>query len=261
MRALQIAATGMSAQQMRVEVISNNLANMSTTGYNARRAEFADLHYQQLTRPGAINAEDGTVVPTGVQIGLGVRPAAVTVNIAQGSLSNTGGDLDLAVEGLGYFEVTLPSGISAYTRDGALKRSADGLIVTAEGYSVVPGITIPADARSLAVNAAGEVYAYFSDRVDPELLGQLTLAGFTNEKGLEAIGSNLFLETGASGAPDVSVPGQNSLGTLRQGFLEESSVDPVREITELIEAQRGYELNAKVITAADQMLGATTQIR
>ena len=261
MRALQIAATGMSAQQMRVEVISNNLANMSTTGYNARRAEFADLHYQQLTRPGAINAEDGTVVPTGVQIGLGVRPAAVTVNIAQGSLSNTGGDLDLAVEGLGYFEVTLPSGISAYTRDGALKRSADGLIVTAEGYSVVPGITIPADARSLAVNAAGEVYAYFSDRVDPELLGQLTLAGFTNEKGLEAIGSNLFLETGASGAPDVSVPGQNSVGTLRQGFLEESSVDPVREITELIEAQRGYELNAKVITAADQMLGATTQIR
>ena len=261
MRALQIAATGMSAQQMRVEVISNNLANMSTTGYNARRAEFADLHYQQLTRPGAINAEDGTVVPTGVQIGLGVRPAAVTVNIAQGSLSNTGGDLDLAVEGLGYFEVTLPSGISAYTRDGALKRSADGLIVTAEGYSVVPGITIPADARSLAVNAAGEVYAYFSDRVDPELLGQFTLAGFTNEKGLEAIGSNLFLETGASGAPDVSVPGQNSVGTLRQGFLEESSVDPVREITELIEAQRGYELNAKVITAADQMLGATTQIR
>jgi flagellar basal-body rod protein FlgG len=261
MRALQIAATGMSAQQMRVEVISNNLANMSTTGYNARRAEFADLHYQQLTRPGAINAEDGTVVPTGVQIGLGVRPAAVTVNIAQGSLSNTGGDLDLAIEGLGYFEVTLPSGISAYSRDGALKRSADGLIVTAEGYSVVPGITIPADARSLAVNAAGEVYAYFSDRVDPELLGQFTLAGFTNEKGLEAIGSNLFLETGASGPANVSVPGQNSLGTLRQGFLEDSSVDPVREITELIEAQRGYELNAKVITAADQMLGATTQIR
>ena len=261
MKALQIAASGMAAQQMRVDVVSNNLANMSTTGYNARRAEFADLHYQQLTRPGAINAEDGTVVPTGVQIGLGVRPAAVTVNIAQGSLSNTGGDLDLAVEGLGYFEVTLPSGISAYTRDGALKRSADGLIVTAEGYSVVPGITIPADARSLAVNAAGEVYAYFSDRVDPELLGQFTLAGFTNEKGLEAIGSNLFLETGASGAPDVSVPGQNSVGTLRQGFLEESSVDPVREITELIEAQRGYELNAKVITAADQMLGATTQIR
>ncbi|MEI2806006.1 MAG: flagellar basal-body rod protein FlgG [Albidovulum sp.] len=261
MRALQIAATGMSAQQMRVEVISNNLANMSTTGYNARRAEFADLHYQQFTRPGTINASDGTVVPTGVQLGLGVRPAAVTVNVAQGSLSATGGDLDLAVEGLGYFEVTLPSGLSAYTRDGALKRSADGLIVTSDGHQVAPGITIPSDARSISVNAAGEVYAYFTDRVQPELLGQITLAGFVNEKGLEATGSNLFLETAASGPATVAAPGENGLGTLRQGFLEDSSVDAVREITELIEAQRGYELNAKVITAADQMLGATTQVR
>lgn len=261
MRALQIAATGMSAQQMRVEVISNNLANMSTTGYNARRAEFADLHYQQLTRPGTINASDGTVVPTGVQLGLGVRPAAVTVNVAQGSLSQTGGDLDLAIEGLGYLEVTLPSGLSAYTRDGALKRSADGLIVTSDGHAVAPGITIPADARSISVNAAGEVYAYFSDRVEPELLGQFTLASFVNEKGLEAIGSNLFLETAASGPATVSVPGDNGVGTLRQGFLEDSSVDAVREITDLIEAQRGYELNAKVITAADQMLSATTQVR
>ncbi len=261
MRALQIAATGMSAQQMRVEVISNNLANMSTTGYNARRAEFADLHYQQLTRPGTINAGDGTVVPTGVQLGLGVRPAAVTVNVAQGSLSPTGGDLDLAIEGLGYFEVTLPSGLAAYTRDGALKRSADGLIVTSDGHQVAPGITIPSDARSISVNAAGEVYAYFTDRVQPELLGQITLAGFVNEKGLEATGSNLFLETAASGPAAVTAPGENGVGTLRQGFLEDSSVDAVREITELIEAQRGYELNAKVITAADQMLGATTQVR
>lgn len=261
MRALQIAATGMSAQQMRVEVISNNLANMSTTGYNARRAEFADLHYQQVTRPGTINANDGTIVPTGVQIGLGVRPSAVTVNVAQGSLSASGGDLDLAIDGLGYLEVALPSGISGYTRDGALKRSADGLIVTSDGYEVAPGITIPADARSLSVNASGEVYAYFNDRVQPELLGQFTLAGFTNEKGLEATGSNLFLETSASGPATISAPGENGLGTVRQGFLEESSVDAVREITELIEAQRGYELNAKVITAADQMLGATTQLR
>ena len=261
MRALQIAATGMSAQQMRVEVISNNLANMSTTGYNARRAEFADLHYQQLTRPGTVNATDGTLVPTGVQLGLGVRPSAVTVNVAQGSLSNTGGDLDLAIEGLGYLEVTMPSGLSGYTRDGALKRSADGLIVTSDGYQVAPGITIPVEARALSVNAAGEVFAYFSDRVEPELLGQITLAGFTNEKGLEAVGSNLFLETAASGPANVGVPGENGLGTLRQGYLEDSSVDPVREITELIEAQRGYELNSKVISAADQMLGATTQVR
>lgn len=261
MRALQIAATGMSAQQMRVEVISNNLANMSTTGYNARRAEFADLHYQQLTRPGTINASDGTLVPTGVQLGLGVRAAAVSVNVAQGSLSATGGDLDLAIDGSGYLEVTLPSGQSAYTRDGALKRSADGLIVTSDGYQVAPGITIPADARSIAINADGEVFAYFTTQVAPQLLGQFTLAGFTNEKGLEATGSNLFLETEASGPPSVASPGEDGLGTLRQGFLEDSSVDAVREITDLIEAQRGYELNAKVITAADQMLGATTQVR
>ena len=261
MRALQIAATGMSAQQMRVEVISNNLANMSTTGYNARRAEFSDLHYQQLTRPGTITANDGTVVPTGVQMGLGVRPSAVTVNLAQGTLSASGGDLDLAIDGLGYLEVTMPSGASGYTRDGALKRSPDGEIVTSDGYPVVPGITIPADASALAINAAGEVYAYFSDRIQPELLGQFTLANFSNDKGLEAIGSNLFLETSASGAPQVSNPGEDGVGTLRQGYLEESSVDPVREITELIKAQRGYELNAKVITAADQMLAATTQVR
>ena len=178
MKALKIAATGMTAQQMRVEVISNNLANMSTTGYNARRAEFSDLHYQQMARPGTINAADGTVLPTGVQLGLGVRPSAVSVNLAQGSVSNTGGDLDLAIEGKGYLEVSLPSGLSAYTRDGALKRSADGLIVTSDGLGVVPNIVVPEDARSISINAEGEVYAYFNDRVEAELLGQFTLAGF-----------------------------------------------------------------------------------
>lgn len=259
MRALQIAATGMSAQQMRVEVVSNNLANMSTTGYNARRAEFADLHYQQVSRPGTISATDGTVLPTGVQMGLGVRPAAVSLKLAQGSISQTGGDLDIAIEGNGYLEVTLPSGLSAYTRDGGLKRSADGLIVTSDGHEVAPGITIPPDARSVSINADGEVYAFFSSQVSPQLLGQLNLAGFSNAKGLEAIGSNLFLETDASGPAFVAQPGQDGLGTLRQGYLEESSVDPIFEITELIEAQRGYELNAKVLTAADQILGATTQ--
>ena len=261
MKALHIAATGMSAQQMKVDVVSNNLANMSTTGYNARRADFADLHYQQLARPGTVSAADGTMLPTGVQVGLGVRPAAVSVVLAQGSLSATGGDLDVAIEGPGYLEVTMPSGVSGYTRDGSLKRSPDGQIVTADGYPVAPGITIPDDTRSLAINAAGEVYAIFENRVEPELLGQFTLTGFTNEKGLEAIGSNLFLETAASGAPLVGPPGTDGLGTLRQGYLEESSVDPVREVTELIKAQRGYELNAKVITAADQMLAATTQVR
>ncbi len=261
MRALQIAATGMSAQQMRVEVVSNNLANMSTTGYNARRAEFADLHYQQISRPGTINAADGTQLPTGVQLGLGVRPTAISMNVEQGTLAQTGGDLDLAIEGGGFLEVTLPSGISAFTRDGGLKRSGEGLIVTSDGHPVVPDITIPNDARSISVNSEGEVYGYFNDQVAPQLLGQFSLASFTNVKGLEAMGSNLFLETPASGPALVGTPGEDGLGTLRQGYLESSSVDAVREVTQLIEAQRGYELNAKVITAADQMLGATTQIR
>jgi len=261
MRALKIAATGMLAQQMRVETISNNLANMSTTGYNTRRAEFADLHYQQMTRPGAINASDGTVLPTGVQLGLGVRPAAVSVHLAQGSLAATGGDLDVAIDGNGYLEVTLPSGQTAYTRDGGLKRTGEGLIVTSDGYPVAPDVVIPADARSISINGDGEVYAYFTEAVAGQLIGQFNLTGFTNAKGLEALGSNLFVETEASGPPIVSTPGLDGLGTLRQGYLEESSVDAVREITDLIAAQRGYEMNSKVISAADQMMGAMTQIR
>ncbi len=261
MRALSIAATGMSAQQLRVETISNNLANMSTTGYNARRAEFADLHYQQVSRAGAISASDGSMLPTGIQVGLGVRPAAITMHLQQGALTQTGGSLDLAIEGNGYLEVELPSGQSAYTRDGGLKQSADGLIVTSEGYPVAPEITIPEDAREISINADGEVYAYFDDTVEAELLGQFTLTGFSNAKGLEAIGGNLFLETEASGVPLTSDPGEDGLGIVRQGYLEASSVDAVKELTELIEAQRGYELNAKVITAADQMMSATTQIR
>ncbi len=261
MRALDIAATGMSAQQMRVEVISNNLANMSTTGFDPRRAEFADLHYQQHTRPGTVSAADGTMLPTGVQLGLGVRPSAVAVQLSQGTLAATGSELDIAIDGRGYLEVTLPSGQPAYTRDGGLKRDAEGLIVTADGYPVAPEIVIPADARSISVNAAGEVYAYFDDAVGAQRLGQLALAGFSNPKGLEALGANLFAETEASGPALPGAPGEDGLGTLRQGYLEESSVDAVREVTELIEAQRGYELNAKVITAADQMLGATTQVR
>lgn len=261
MRALEIAASGMTAQQMRVEVISNNLANMNTTGYNPRRAEFADLHYQQVARPGTINASDGTVLPTGIQLGLGVRPSAVSVMLSQGALGATGGDLDLAIEGDGYLEITLPSGVSAYTRDGALKLTGDGLVVTSDGFPVVPDITIPRDTRSISINAEGEIFAYFVDEIQPQLLGQFSLAGFTNPKGLEAIGSNMFLETPASGPSVVGTPGQDGLGTLRQGYLENSSVDPVREVTDLIEAQLGYELNSKVITAADQMLSAMVQLR
>ena len=261
MNALQIAASGMSAQQLKVEVVSNNLANMSTTGYNARRADFADLMYQQVQRPGTISSQDGTMLPTGVQLGLGVRPSSVSIILAQGTLSQTGGDLDVAIEGRGYIEVTLPSDGAAYTRDGALKRSADGQIVTSDGYAVAPGLTIPSDARSISINANGEVYAYFTDQVEPSLLGQFTLASFTNEKGLEAMGSNLFLESPASGSANIGTPGLDGIGTLRQGYLEESSVDSIKEVTELIKAQRGYELNAKVITAVDQMMSATTQVK
>lgn len=261
MRALQIAATGMSAQQMRVEVISNNLSNMSTTGFNPRRAEFSDLHYQQMARPGSVNAADGSVLPTGIQLGLGVRPAAVSVLLSQGALSATNGDLDLAIEGKGYLEVQLASGQAAYTRDGALKRSAEGLLVTSDGFPVLPEIVIPDDARSISISADGEVYTYHLGSTDGQLMGQITLTGFSNAKGLEAIGSNLFLETSASGAPLTAIPGEDGLGTLRQGYLEDSSVDAIQEITDLIEAQRGYELNAKVISAADEMLAATTQVR
>lgn len=261
MRALKIAATGMTAQQMRVEVISNNLANMSTTAFNARRAEFADLHYQQLSRPGEINAADGTVLPTGVQLGLGVKPTSVNVQLSQGSLTQTNGDLDIAIEGAGYLEVTLPSGESGYTRDGSLKRTAEGVIVAADGYPVSPEVVIPEDAKSISINPDGEVYGYFEDQVEAQLLGQLSLTTFANQRGLEAIGSNLFRETEASGAPIVGDPGEDGLGMIRQGYLEDSSVDAVREITELIEAQRGYELNAKVITAADQMMSTNSQIR
>lgn len=261
MRALKIAATGMMAQQMRVETISNNLANMSTTGYNPRRAEFADLHYQQFSRAGTVSSSDGTVLPTGVQLGLGVRPSAISVNLQQGALSQTGGDLDVAIDGKGYLEVTLPSGTTAYTRDGALKRTAEGLIVNSDGLPVSPEVVIPDDTRSISINADGEVYGYFDGTADAQLLGQFNIAGFANAKGLEAVGSNLFIETEASGPPLLTTPGQDGLGILRQGYLEDSSVDAVREVTELIEAQRGYELNAKVITAADQMLSATTQVR
>lgn len=261
MQALKIAATGMAAQSTRVAVISNNLSNMSTTAYNARRAEFADLFYQQIVRPGTINASNGAVLPAGIQLGLGVRTSAISMDVQNGTVRSTGGNLDLAIEGLGYLEVTLPSGLSAYTRDGALKLTGDGELVNSEGFPVVPGITIPEDARGIEINANGEIYVSFSDQVDPSLLGQLTLTTFVNEKGLEAIGSNLYRETNASGQPLVGESGVDGRGRFRQGYLEESSVDPVKEITELIEAQRGYELNSKVITAADQMLGATTQIR
>lgn len=261
MRSLTIAATGMDAQQRRVEVISNNLSNMSTTGYKARRAEFADLLYQQPRTAGSINAADGTVLPGGVQLGLGVKLVSVTFDMTQGSLSNTGGELDLAINGGGWFEIQLPNGDSAYTRDGNFNRNQDGQVVTAEGYVLAPEIVIPDDAVRVSINPDGEVYALFQNQVEQQLLGVITLAEFANDQGLRPIGGNLHLETEASGPPNVGDANTDGRGVIRQGFVEESTVDAVREITQLIEAQRGYELNSKVVSAADQMMAATTQVR
>ncbi|MEO0398789.1 MAG: flagellar basal-body rod protein FlgG [Pseudomonadota bacterium] len=261
MQALRIAATGMDAQQTRVEVISNNLANMNTTGYAPRRAEFADLHYQQIRSAGAISSVTGTVLPTGVQMGLGVRAASVAPEFAQGSMRESGGDLDLAIEGRGFLQFTLPSGELAYSRDGSLKRTGEGLIVNSEGYELADNITIPEDARNISINANGEVFGFFEGDPEGQLLGAITLATFPNRKGLEAIGNNLFRETAGSGLPIIGIPGEEGRGTVRQGYLEESSVDVVKQIADLIEAQRGYELNSKVISSVDQMFGAAVQIR
>lgn len=261
MKSLQIAATGMAAQQLRVDVISNNIANMSTNAYRPRTAEFADLMYQQHLTPGTITSQTGTIVPAGIQLGTGVKPASVSMEITQGALRQTGSELDLAIDGAGFLEVTLPSGESAYTRDGNLNRSADGQLVTKDGYALTDGIVIPEDARRLSISPDGEVVAYFDSEAAGQPIGNISLVRFVNEKGLEAMGDNMFRETEASGAPNRLVPATEGVGQLRQGYLEESGVDVVQEISELIEAQRGYELNSKVITAADEMLAATTRVR
>ena len=261
MKSLQIAATGMAAQQTRVDVISNNIANMSTTGYRPRVAEFADLAYQQVLTPGTITSQTGTLVPAGIQIGTGVRPSTVSMQITQGSMNPTGGELDIAIDGTGFLEVTLPSGEVAYTRDGKLNRSPEGELVTSDGYPLSDGIVIPQDAIRVSIGRDGEVAAYFEDQADGQPIGTISLTRFVNEKGLQALGDNLFRETEASGAANRLVAGTEGLGILRQGYIEDSGVDVVKEISDLIEAQRGYELNSKVITASDEMLAATTRLR
>ena len=261
MKSLQIAATGMAAQQTRVDVISNNIANASTTGYRPRVAEFSDLAYQQILTPGTITSQTGTLVPSGIQIGTGVRPSTVSMQITQGAMNPTGGELDVAIDGTGFLEVTLPSGEVAYTRDGKLNRSPEGELVTADGYPLSDGIVIPQDALRVSIGRDGEVAAYFENQTDGQPIGTISLTRFVNEKGLQAMGDNLFRETEASGAANRLVAGTEGLGILRQGFLEDSGVDVVKEISDLIEAQRGYELNSKVITASDEMLAATTRLR
>lgn len=261
MNPLMIAATGMAAQQTRVATIANNIANMSTTAYAPRRATFADLMYRQEVTPGVLSSRTGTIVPGGIQLGIGVRTGAVVAEQRQGSLTATGGDLDIAIEGRGFFDVELPSGEIAYTRDGRFSLSPQGVIVATEGFPVSGGIAVPENARGVRVSADGQVFAIFDDGTVPQEVGILSMTIFANDQGLEALGGNLFRETEASGPPLGGFAGIDGAGFMRQGFLEESSVDVVAEIADLIEAQRGYELNSKVMTAADEMLAATTRIR
>lgn len=261
MNALSVAATGMLAQQRNVEVVSNNLANMNTTAYMRRRPEFQDLLYQNLRRVGSTSAETGTVVPTGVQIGLGVKLAAVYRIHAQGNLSATDNPFDLAIQGRGYFQVEMPDGTTGYTRDGTFQLNADGQIVTHDGYAVLPGVSVPSDALDVTINQAGEVLAKVQGQVSLQNVGQLQTAVFQNDAGLEAIGNNLYRETPASGPATVGAPQSTGYGSVLQGFLETSNVNAVEEITNLISAQRAYEMNSKVIQTADSMMGTISNVR
>ena len=260
MRSLSIAATGMLAQQTNVDVISNNIANMNTTAFKRQRAEFQDLLYQQVSRPGAESSTDGTRVPSGIQIGAGVRTGGVYRIGEQGAMTSTGNPYDMAIDGPGYFQVKLPSGDMAYTRAGSFQLSDQGELVTNDGYLVQPNITIPQGALSVTVSKTGIVQVKLAGQTNLQTVGQLQLASFVNEAGLEAIGSSMFLETEASGQPTVNTPGEPGFGTLNQSFVEASNVNPVSEITSLISAQRAYEMNSRVVKTADEMLSTTAQL-
>jgi flagellar basal-body rod protein FlgG len=261
MRSLDIAGTGMQAQQTNVEVISNNIANMTTTGFKRRRVEFQDLIYQTLRRVGANSSDSGSIVPSGAQVGLGVKTAAIYRINQQGNLQQTSNSLDMAIQGNGYFQVTLPSGETAYTRDGTFGLAADGTIVTADGHIVQPGLQIPSAANSVTVNTSGQVQVTLSGQTAPQTIGQLQVAVFPNEVGLDAQGDNLLLQTAASGAPVTGNPSSAGFGSVMQGFVETSNVNVVTEITNLITAQRAYEMNSRVITASNDMLSTLTNLR
>ena len=261
MRALNTAATGMQAQQLNVEVIANNIANMNTTGFKRQRAEFQDMLYQNMERPGSTSSASGSVLPLGIQIGVGVRTDAVGRITEQGGMSATNNPYDLAINGRGYFQVTMPSGQTGYTRAGNLAVNAEGQMVTTDGYPIEPSITVPTEATAIQITRDGVVEVTLAGQTDPQQIGQLEIASFINPAGLEGIGDNLFLETPASGTATTATPGSPGMGTLMQGFLEMSNVNAVEEISSLIVAQRAYEMNARVITAADEMLQSTTQLR
>ena len=261
MQALRTAATGMAAQQLNVEVISNNIANMNTVGFKRQRAEFQDLLYQTIERAGSQSSSDGNIVPTGVQVGGGVKAGSVYRINEQGTPTLTNNPLDVAIQGKGFLQILLPSGETAYTRAGNLSLNDQGQLVTEDGYQIQPSITIPADAVDVTISKAGQVQVTKAGTAAPEIAGQIELATFVNEAGLEAMGDNLYMESGASGPATTGAPGTVGFGQLLQGYTEASNVDAVSEITALIIAQRAYEMNSKVITTADQMLQAANQVK
>jgi flagellar basal-body rod protein FlgG len=261
MRALNTAATGMQAQQLNVEVIANNIANMNTTGFKRQRAEFQDLLYQNVERMGVTSSDAGTIVPTGVQVGVGVKAGSVYRVTEQGGIIQSTNAYDMAIQGEGYYIIQMPDGRDAYTRAGNFSLSPDGQIVTEDGFIVAPGISVPQDALSVSINREGVVQAIMPDGSAPQDVGAIELARFVNPAGLEAIGDNLFLETPASGTANRGQPGAIGFGTIQQGFLETSNVNAVTEISSLITAQRAYEMNSKVITTTDEMLRSASNLR
>ena len=258
-RSLWISKTGMEAQQTQLDHISNNLANVATSGYKRAHAQFEDLIYQNLRQAGAASSEQ-TQLPTGLQVGLGTRAVATARNFSQGNLQQSGGNLDVAIKGNGFFQIGMPDGTTAFTRDGSFQVDSQGQIVTNSGFLVQPGITIPANAQSVTIAPDGTVTASVAGQTQPQNLGQLQLASFVNPGGLEPRGSNLFGETAASGTPSSASPGNSGLGSLQQGFVETSNVNVVEELVSMIQTQRAYELNSKAISTSDQMLQRLAQL-
>ncbi len=253
MKSLAIAATGMNAQQTNIEVIANNIANINTTSFKRARAEFTDLFYQMDRMQGVANVNGSSPIPEGANLGLGVKSAAIRKLHIQGALTQTGNPYDMAINGRGWFQVLGPNNEVQYTRAGSFNTNANGQLVTMDGYLLDPSITVPQNTVQVTVNQTGQVFAKLDTAVNPQQIGQLNLANFANEAGLEPLGSNLYRETTASGTPVVGLPGDAGYGKINQQYLEASNVDPVKEITELISAQRAYEMNAKVIQASDEM--------
>ncbi len=258
-RSLWIAKTGLDAQQMQMDVISNNLANVSTTGFKRARAVFEDLLYQTLRQPGAQSSEQ-TQLPSGLQLGTGVKPVATERLFTQGNLQQTGNARDVAIQGGGFFQVLMPDGTTAYTRDGSFQTDANGQLVTASGYAVQPAITVPEETQSLTIARDGTVSVTTPGAATPTVIGTLQLATFVNPVGLQSLGENLYAETASSGTPTSNTPGSNGAGLLNQGYIETSNVNVVEELVNMIQTQRAYEINSKAITTSDQMLQRLTQL-